>query len=178
MKFKVGDKVKIKKAMFEFDKKYEGKVVTINWIDPYDEHRYRDKENGKNWRSCELELVEVKEEIILKGVKKAKGYYEVEMPKHNGYIWSYVANDKIILQLNEEILDDIEKEYLRAVIKPFRDRVKYILKNHSNMGEYITICVFGEFLNFPYFFWDFDKKRLTFFCISDIIFKPLNAERI
>ena len=93
----------------------------------------------------------MKEEIILKGVKKAKGYYEVEMPKHNGYIWSYVANDKIILQLNEEILDDIEKEYLRAVIKPFRDRVGYIVKNLVGDIEYITICVTGEFVNFPYF---------------------------
>jgi hypothetical protein len=90
-------------------------------------------------------------EIILKGVKKAKGYYEIEMPKHNGYIWSYVANDKIFLQLNEEILDDIEKEYLRAVIKPFRNRVKYIKKHTYYEKEYIEIYVKGEAIIFPYF---------------------------
>ena len=68
-------------------------------------------------------------EITLKCVKNEQGFYEIEMPKHNGYIWSYVADDKIILQLKEEILDEKEKEYLRAVIRPFRNRVKWIKKN-------------------------------------------------
>lgn len=152
MKFKIGDKVKISKVMFENDKKYEGKVVTINWIDPYDEHRYRDKENGKHWRSCELKSIE--EEIMLKGtfVKEEdnKKVYKINLDKLD---WEnfYNIDGDLYLCIKQEILDDIEKEYLRAVIRPFRDRVKYILKNHGNMGEYITICVFGEFLNFPYF---------------------------
>lgn len=146
MKFKVGDKVKITKAMFERDKKYEGKVVTINWIDPYDEHRYRDKENGKYWRSCELKSIE--EEIMLKGVKKHNVIYEMELPKENNYIWCDLRDDKIIIgfQKKEEILDDIEKEYLRAVIKPFRDRVKYIKKNDYMIYEFISINIKNECL--------------------------------
>lgn len=50
-----------------------------------------------------------------------------------------------------EILDEKEKEYLRAVIKPFRDRVKCIQKSYNNFYEYITICLIGERVPLPYF---------------------------
>ena len=56
-----------------------------------------------------------------------------------------VLNDKIIkieeptyttvYEHKEEILDEAEKRYLKAVIRPFRDKVKYIAKYHST-----TIC--------------------------------------
>lgn len=90
-------------------------------------------------------------ELTLKCVKNEQGFYEIEMPKHNGYIWSYVADDKIILQLKEEILDKEEKEYLRAVIRPFGNKVYYIKKILCGYQEYIEICVFGEFVHFPFF---------------------------
>lgn len=90
-------------------------------------------------------------ELTLKCVKNEQGFYEIEMPKHNGYIWSYVADDKIILQLKEEILDEKEKEYLRAVIRPFRNRVKYIVKHTYYEKEYIKIGMKGESISFPYF---------------------------
>lgn len=152
MKFKVGDKVKITKAMYEQDKEYEGKVVTIEYVDPYDSDRYMVKENYRPWKGCELELVEESEEIILKGVKKNNFIYEIELPKENSYPSCYITNDKVfICFIKKEILDDIEKEYLRNVIKPFRDKVKYIKKNNGKFGEYITICVIGELVNFPYF---------------------------
>lgn len=55
----------------------------------------------------------------------------------------------------EKILDDVEREYLSAVIKPFRNKVKKIAKI-SRIGQpeeqYIRI-VLGEldFMNFPNF---------------------------
>lgn len=53
-----------------------------------------------------------------------------------------------------QILDDEEKEYLSAVIKPFRDKVKYMLKNSYN-EEFISIVLEDkerrEYFNFPYF---------------------------
>ena len=50
-----------------------------------------------------------------------------------------------------QILDDAEKEYLKAVIKPFRDKVKCILKC-SNSGEWIAIKIIDDArINFPYF---------------------------
>lgn len=52
----------------------------------------------------------------------------------------------------EKILDDVEKEYLSGVIKPFRRNVKYICKRLSGNGYYIIILV-NEFdvMNLPYF---------------------------
>lgn len=53
-----------------------------------------------------------------------------------------------------QILDDAEKKYLSAVIKPFRDKVKYMLKNSCN-EEFISIVLEDkerrEYFNFPYF---------------------------
>lgn len=51
---------------------------------------------------------------------------------------------------NENILDDIEKEYLKAVIKPFKDRVNYIEKK-GNINEYISIDLITETISLPYF---------------------------
>ena len=58
-------------------------------------------------------------------------------------------------EYKEPVLDDAEKEYLSAVIKPFRNKVKNIVKI-SRIGQskeqYIRI-VLGEldFMNFPNF---------------------------
>ena len=39
----------------------------------------------------------------------------------------------------KEILDEVEKEYLRAVIKPFRKRMNYIKKSSYCGAEYIML---------------------------------------
>lgn len=51
------------------------------------------------------------------------------------------------------ILDDVEKAYLSAVIKPFRDRVKYITKYiYPAKEEYLLIVMYnGERMSFPTF---------------------------
>lgn len=51
------------------------------------------------------------------------------------------------------ILDDVEKAYLSAVIKPFRNDVEYIEKRIFSTGaEYIKICLTeDETVNFPNF---------------------------
>lgn len=59
--------------------------------------------------------------------------------------------------LNQEykdpILDDVEREYLSAVIKPFRKKVDHIVKRTSTQEEqYIRIVLCNlERINFPYF---------------------------
>ena len=61
----------------------------------------------------------------------------------------------LLEEYKEPVLDDVEKEYLSAVIKPFRNKVKNIVKI-SGIGkskeQYIRI-VLGEldFMNFPNF---------------------------
>ena len=53
-----------------------------------------------------------------------------------------------------QILDDAEKRYLRGVIRPFRNEVKYMFKSSSN-EEFISIVLEDkerrEYFNFPYF---------------------------
>lgn len=41
-----------------------------------------------------------------------------------------------VYESKAEILDEAEKRYLRGVIRPFRDRIKYICKSVSDFGKY------------------------------------------
>ena len=56
-----------------------------------------------------------------------------------------------VLEEKEEILDEEEKEYLRAVIRPFRDRVKYIIKKEKFKNESIGIFLEEDVIVFPCF---------------------------
>lgn len=48
------------------------------------------------------------------------------------------------------ILDDVEKAYLSAVIKPFRERIKYIRKIVFQR-EFLKIHLEDETISLPYF---------------------------
>lgn len=55
-------------------------------------------------------------------------------------------------EYKEPILDDAEREYLSAVIKPFRDKVTSIYKLNSNEHkEYILINLEDDFTTMPCF---------------------------
>lgn len=58
-----------------------------------------------------------------------------------------------IYKRKEPILDAKEKEYLSSVIKPFRDKVKYIAKWYYKMtgGYYIVIRLENENIYLPMF---------------------------
>lgn len=51
----------------------------------------------------------------------------------------------------ESILDEAEKKYLSAVIRPFRDRTNFIRKNIQGGREYIYIDLEGDCLLLPLF---------------------------
>lgn len=56
------------------------------------------------------------------------------------------------LELVKEILDEKEKEYLRNVIKPFREKVTSIQKDGNRLMEYIKICIKNDAnIGLPYF---------------------------
>ena len=60
----------------------------------------------------------------------------------------------LLEEAKEPVLDDVEKEYLSAVIKPFRNRVKYIVKTFgvSEARQFIRIIMHdGEYSNLPFF---------------------------
>lgn len=58
-----------------------------------------------------------------------------------------------VYECKEEILDEAEKRYLRAVIRPFRDKIKYICKLVSDFGkyEYIEVDLGNDILVLPDF---------------------------
>lgn len=94
-------------------------------------------------------------EIILKGtfVKEEDGkkIYKFNMDKLEWRNFYNIDDDLYVSIKKAEILNDTEKEYLKAVIKPFRDRVEYIKKCGCYVGEYIEIVVNDETIDFPYF---------------------------
>lgn len=53
---------------------------------------------------------------------------------------------------NKPILNEEEKEYLSVVIRPFKDKVKYIAKYGNSRLEFISIKLVGDSaMLFPYF---------------------------
>lgn len=158
MKFVIGDKVKVRKdlkngycGIDNLEDYQNDKVFTIEQ-GVGNVHKLLEDEAG--YYFIEEMLMPAEEEIILKGVKKShNNYFEyiIEVPQKNGYVCSRIGTNEIYIQYKQEILDKQEKEYLSAVIKPFRDKVKYIEKNTYYEKEFIEICVNGERIGLPCF---------------------------
>ena len=53
--------------------------------------------------------------------------------------------------VHPQILDDAEKRYLKGVIRPFRDKVKYIKKIDCACEEYIHIQLSRDWTILPHF---------------------------
>ena len=80
--------------------------------------------------------------------------YEVEAVSYFGHpmIDGRFINGKVLTVVNKPILDEKEKEYLRAVIRPFRKEINYIIKNDFfEENEYIEIVLEKENIIFPNF---------------------------
>ena len=97
-------------------------------------------------------------EITLKGTISSEYNdefvycYELRQVKNLKWVDLSYGDDILYVSIKKEgILDEKEKEYLRAVIKPFRDRVKYIEKNFDDDREYISINLNSDWLFFPCF---------------------------
>ena len=53
---------------------------------------------------------------------------------------------KLTLEIEEPILDDAERKYLSGVIRPFKDRVRYIVKS-TNQLNHELICIYYDINN-------------------------------
>lgn len=93
--------------------------------------------------------VELEEEFKIKGFR-----CKYKLTNDGLMYWSYLDNKWLIstflkelltgelkiIKLPKPILDDVEKEYLSNIIKPFRNKVIGITKyDYSTNGEYIHI---------------------------------------
>lgn len=162
MKFKVGNKVKVINNEYTYS-------TYDTWINKY-AMQYK-----KEWNKEEIPyknneyIIRVKaphglfniDLYLIQDIKTKQVYIiddnGIELVKENKKFFKTLPNDytgTIEVEngyiVEKEILDEKEKEYLSAVIKPFRDRVKYI-KKVEDIGEYITIGLKDENLLFPYF---------------------------
>lgn len=150
--YKVGDKVLL--ANKRPDKwndegkmdKYLGKVVTISNIrlNYVGNIFFEITENNPKKDGWDKKWVFYPNDIV----KKVSGTFFKKLPNDftgtidvvNGYIHK------------PQILDEEEKRYLEGVIRPFRDKVEYIIKNASYSNQcYIGIRLEHEGIILPYF---------------------------
>ena len=108
--------------------------------------------------------VELEEEFYIKGNdNKFKitnrgmcySFRSTDMWAPVSWVLCDILNGKLEI-VKKPILDEAEKEYLSNVIKPFRGKVKYIVKRNENKSEYfegIRVVFEGSYqtLFFPYF---------------------------
>lgn len=145
MKFKVGDKVKGLSDAYSFTNTdmYLGEVkeVGVYYIKILILKHKNSNEIGNVYNAYfpegKFEIVKNKNGKFFKSLpNNFTGTLEVE----NGYI------------VEKEILDDAEKEYLSAVIKPFKGKVKYIRKYDCPIREFIEIGISNDAtITFPNF---------------------------
>ena len=172
MRYKVGDKVKVRKDL-AVDKDYDGyafvssmeefkgKIVTIESVDGDHYHIEEDKFEFKfGWVDEMLEPIKVvtnwdkvKEELNLEDFVKHSGICSAihRVRKENNCNGMYCEECKKWLgqpYKEPSILNDTEKEYLKTVIKPWRKRIISIKVNiFDEDSEYISIKIKDDALS-------------------------------
>lgn len=145
MKFKVGDKVKglSNKYGITNTNMYLGEVKKVG--DGYIEILIlRHKDSSYVGTECYVPSPEGKFEIV----KNKNGKFFKSLP--NNFTGTLEVENGYIVE--KEILDDVEKEYLSAVIRPFKNRISDIVKrNFDSEKSYIVIHINSESFYFPYF---------------------------
>ena len=153
MKLRIGDKVKLNKNVekFTYGRGLVGydEIGKITRLDRCGDIIV-DFPTQRGWMGLKEDLVLVdKKKFFKKLPNNFTGTIEVE----NGYIVEKeILKRSGHINMNKEILEEEEKEYLSNVIKPFRDKVEYIVKETSSYNEYIKITIKkDDCLSFPYF---------------------------
>ncbi len=152
MKYKVGDVVKVRSDL-DVNKRYKLFYVTINMIEFKGKlvriarvlnDCYNIYEDLKRWSWSDEMFEPFTEEDVKKHFEEyAKSFKDYDI--------------KFEVKKKEPILDEEEKKYLSAIIRPFRDRVMHIAKYYADNYQYILIRVktfgtsFEESIEFPLF---------------------------
>lgn len=182
MKFKFGDKVKVVKCNVSGEHcKNINKISTITRVEKDVPYPYMLKGVAEAFSEDELELVQEKQfaKFDLKnGDKCTLGSGEVLFFNNDNWYRREVYNSnvlnnalsivkierplkyKTVFEKKEEILDETEKKYLANVIRPFKNKVQYIVKYDNPLRtkkEYLKIKLINdEEMNFP----DFKKDSM------------------
>lgn len=137
MKYKVGDVVKVRSDL-DVNKRYNRFYVTINMIEFKGKlvriarvfnNYYNIYEDLNKWSWSDEMFESLTEEDVKKHFEEyAKSFKDYDI--------------KVEVKKKEPILDEKEKKYLSAVIRPFRDRVEYISKGDCiDKTSYIVITI-------------------------------------
>lgn len=138
MKLKVGDKVKLKNRRekgWNFDgkmDKYIGKIVTVSGtgLGWYGDGFSILEDDGRGAFQWVFHLEDIEYVVKQKHFKSLPSNYTGTIEVKNGFIQE------------KEILDEAEKRYLKAVIRPFKNRVINIVKENCCDGNcYISISL-------------------------------------
>lgn len=180
MEFKVGDKVKVVKCDIHSNCENINKISKIIKIENVVTYPYYLEDCYEPFKSEELELVEKQftkadlkhgDKCTLKNGQviffdKTSAYSFESIDEQLRYFNDNVSIVKVerpvkyktvferVEEEKKEILDETEREYLKAVIKPFKKRVKFISKTESNMlfeKELLLIQLNDDDLILPYF---------------------------
>lgn len=177
MKFKVGDKVRVVRCSQHENCEYNNTIGKIIDIDANIDFPYVLEDCEEIFREDELELIQERQFTktdLKKGDKcTLKNGAVIFFGQECNYRFNnldeqlrYACNDnasivkverpthyKTVFERKEEVLDETERKYLADVIRPFRDKVKYIYKGQEwgNIKEFIHIELKKDALDLPYF---------------------------
>ena len=182
MKFKVGDEVKFVKSIeIHSDKAKLGDTYKIEYVQmntPFLPYRaengewFGEEELSREYTYENLKKSPIGTKITFEdkkiNIRKNEEWFTGECPREIADLKNlkdnYGKRGKIIkieeptyqtvYEVKPEILDETEKRYLRGVIRPFRDKVKYIKKYFSRTvgKEYLQVKLNEDRpMNLPYF---------------------------
>ena len=149
MNLKVGDKVKLKNRRGKtwnsdgMMDKYIGKIVNVSDIHQgfFGKGFAIKEDDGRGFPRWVFQLEDIEYVVKQKHFKSLPNNYTGTIEVENGFIQE------------KEILDDTEKRYLKAVIRPFKNKVSHISKEDCYDGDcYISIELDDEEdIKLPYF---------------------------
>lgn len=177
MKFNIGDKVRVVRCSTHLNCEYNNTIGKIIGIVVNRRYPYELEGVDEFFRESELELVQERQFTktdFKKGDKcTLKNGAVIFFGQECNYRFNnldeqlrYACNDnasivkverpthyKTVFERKEEVLDETERKYLADVIRPFRDKVKYIYKGQEwgNIKEFIHIELKKDALDLPYF---------------------------
>lgn len=145
MKLKAGDKVKLKNRRGKgwnsdgMMDKYIGKIVTVSYITLGNGFTIKE-DDGRGFPRWVFFPEDIEYVVKQKHFKSLPNNYTGTIEVENGFIQE------------KEILDDAEKRYLKAVIRPFKNRVINIRKRESyDNSYYIFIGLYDCNITLPMF---------------------------
>lgn len=105
----------------------------------------------EQWESLSCGLDISCEECIFNPINCCQDVYRLDWTNHKDLYSDKFLNQEIEIEV-PDILTKEEKEYLRAVIKPFRDEIDCIFKHKNDMTfkSYISIKLKDKtYIHFP-----------------------------